>query len=151
MPTTQESSLTDLNPRQLEAVKSVEGPVMVLAGPGSGKTRVLTHRIAHLMRIGVPAYSILALTFTNKAAGEMKERIARLVGEQAARLWMGTFHSIFARLLRVECEKLGFQKNFSIYDAQDSLALMKRIMKAANIPAQQFNPAAWITFVELLA
>jgi len=138
----QESSLSDLNPRQQEAVKTVEGPVMVLAGPGSGKTRVLTHRIAHLMRIGVPPYSILALTFTNKAAGEMKERITRLVGDQAARLWMGTFHSLLARLLRVECEKIGFQKNFSIYDAQDSLALIKRIMKAANIPAQQFNPAA---------
>src|SRR5260221_10640271 len=124
------SFLSDLNPKQQEAVKTVEGPVMVVAGPGSGKTRVLTYRIAYLIQIGVPAYQILALTFTNKAASEMKERIVQLVGENSRSLWMGTFHSIFARLLRVECEKLGFQKNFTIYDSNDSLVLMKHIMRA---------------------
>src|ERR1051326_519156 len=85
--------LDELNPRQQEAVRTVEGPLMVVAGPGSGKTRVLSYRIAHLIGMGVPAYSILALTFTNKAASEMKERITRLVGAKSAQLWMGTFHS----------------------------------------------------------
>src|SRR6267143_958053 len=113
--------LADVNPKQHEAIKAVQGPVMVVAGPGSGKTRVLTYRIAHLMSIGVPAYQILALTFTNKAAREMKDRVTNLVSEKSKSLWMGTFHSMFARILRSECEKIGFQRNFSIYDTQDSL------------------------------
>ncbi len=133
---------SELNPRQQEAISAVQGPVMVVAGPGSGKTRVLTFRIAHLIGIGVPAYQILALTFTNKAAGEMRERIISLVGEKSRQLWMGTFHSIFARVLRVECESIGFHKNFSIYDAQDSLAAIKSVMTELGIPAQQYHPQA---------
>ena len=136
------SFLNELNQKQQEAVRTLEGPVMVVAGPGSGKTRVLTYRIAHLIKIGVPAYQILALTFTNKAASEMKERIVQLVGADSRNLWMGTFHSIFARLLRVECEKLGFQKNFTIYDSNDSLVLVKHIMRERGIPTQQFSPQA---------
>jgi len=132
--------LDQVNPKQLEAIKTIEGPVMVVAGPGSGKTRVLTFRIAYLLSIGVPAYQILALTFTNKAANEMKERIAHQVGDKSKQLWMGTFHSIFARLLRIEADKLGYQRNFSIYDTQDSLRLIKSIMGDLNIPTQQFNP-----------
>ncbi len=132
--------LDQVNPKQLEAIKTIEGPVMVVAGPGSGKTRVLTFRIAYLLSIGVPAYQILALTFTNKAANEMKERIAHQVGDKSKQLWMGTFHSIFARLLRIEADKLGYQRNFSIYDTQDSLRLIKSIMGDLHIPIQQFNP-----------
>ena len=104
--------LNELNPQQQEAVKALEGPVLIVAGAGSGKTRVLTYRIAHLLSIGVPAYNILSLTFTNKAAREMKERINTLVGEKANALWMGTFHSIFARLLRYDGDKIGFNRNF---------------------------------------
>jgi DNA helicase-2/ATP-dependent DNA helicase PcrA len=115
---------------------------MVVAGPGSGKTRVLTFRIAHLISIGVPAYQILALTFTNKAAAEMKERIVALVGAKSSQLWMGTFHSIFARILRTECEAIGFQRNFTIYDSQDSLALIKSVMEFQGISWQRFNPQA---------
>jgi DNA helicase-2/ATP-dependent DNA helicase PcrA len=134
--------LSDLNERQREAVTTVQGPLMVIAGPGSGKTRVLSYRIAHLIGMGVPAWNILALTFTNKAANEMKERITRLVGAKSSSLWMGTFHSLFARLLRVESDAIGFGRNFSIYDSQDSLSLIKRIMNASGIPLQSFNPAA---------
>src|SRR5258707_12471559 len=108
------SFLNGLNSQQRKAVEAAQGPVIVIAGPGSGKTRVLTYRIAHLVSIGGPAYQILALTFTNKAASEMRERIVALIGEKSSQLWMGTFHSIFARLLRRECEKLGCQKTFSI-------------------------------------
>ena len=136
------SYLSELNPRQIEAVKAVEGPVMVVAGPGSGKTRVLTYRIAHLIEIGVPAYRILALTFTNKAASEMKGRIVAIVGEKSRQLWMGTFHSVFARILRVECERLGFGRNFTIYDTADSLGLIKNIMNSFGIPHQQYGPQA---------
>ncbi len=134
------SFLSELNPAQRKAVEAVQGPVMVIAGPGSGKTRVLTYRIAHLVSIGVPPYQILALTFTNKAANEMKERIVGLIGKESGQLWMGTFHSIFARILRRECEKLDFKKNFSIYDTSDSLGLIKNIMGSLEIPLQQFNP-----------
>jgi DNA helicase-2/ATP-dependent DNA helicase PcrA len=136
------SFLKGLNPQQQKAVKTVNGPVMVVAGPGSGKTRVLTYRIAHLIGIGVPAYNILALTFTNKAADEMKERIVGLVGDKSRQLWMGTFHSMFARLLRYEAETIGYEKHFSIYDTIDSLALIKRTMETLAIPHQQFNPQA---------
>ncbi|MBI3189285.1 MAG: UvrD-helicase domain-containing protein [Ignavibacteriales bacterium] len=113
--------LQELNPQQREAVKALDGPVLIVAGAGSGKTRVLTYRIAHLLSIGVPAYQILALTFTNKAANEMKERIHKIVGDKSYSLWMGTFHSIFARVLRYEGTKIGFEKNFSIYDDGDSV------------------------------
>jgi DNA helicase-2/ATP-dependent DNA helicase PcrA len=134
------SFLSDLNPVQRAAVQAVNGPVMIVAGAGSGKTRVLTYRAAYLVHLGVRADSILALTFTNKAANEMKSRIIHLVGEQSRALWMGTFHSIFARLLRVEAERIGFTRSFTIYDADDSLALIKNIMNGAGIPQQQFSP-----------
>lgn len=134
--------LDELNPNQREAVNALQGPVMVVAGPGSGKTRVLTFRIAHLIKTGVPAWQILALTFTNKAASEMKDRIFRLVGDKSSQLWMGTFHSIFARLLRVECSHIGFARNFTIYDSADSLSLIKFVMRERGIPSQQFNPQA---------
>jgi len=132
--------LNDLNSQQRDAVKSLDGPVLIVAGAGSGKTRVLTYRIAHLVAIGVPAYNILALTFTNKAANEMKARISALVGEKSSAMWMGTFHSMFARILRVECEHIGYRRSFTIYDDTDSLSLIKRIMNTLGIPLQQYNP-----------
>src|SRR5690554_3490495 len=122
--------LEKLNPAQRAAEVHTEGPSMVIAGAGSGKTRVLTYRIAHLIHKGVDPFSILALTFTNKAAREMKERIGSVIGGTEARnIWMGTFHSIFARILRVEAEKLNFPSNFSIYDTSDSKSLLKAIVK----------------------
>src|SRR5512135_1276935 len=105
------SFLEDLNPVQREAVKAANGPVMIIAGAGSGKTRVLTYRIAYLIECGVPPNQILALTFTNKAAKEMQSRVAQLVGEKANELWMGTFHSVFARILRREAEVLGYTRS----------------------------------------
>ena len=116
-----EEYLNQLNESQREAVVYNEGPSLVVAGAGSGKTRVLTYKIAYLLQLGLPPYSILALTFTNKAAREMKERIAAITGDQTARrLWMGTFHSIFSRILRNEAEHIGYPSNFTIYDATDS-------------------------------
>ena len=116
-----EAYLDQLNEAQLAPTKHVDGPLIVIAGAGSGKTRVLTYRIAYLMHKGVDAFNILALTFTNKAAREMKKRIADIVGtSEAKNLWMGTFHSIFAKMLRFEGDKLGYPSNFSIYDTQDS-------------------------------
>lgn len=132
--------LQDLNPVQQEAVKAANGPVMIVAGAGSGKTRVLTYRIAYLVACGVPPYQILALTFTNKAADEMKSRIIKLVGDQASQLWMGTFHSMFARVLRKEAEKIGYTRTFSIYDSDDSLALVRRCMEELGISAQLIQP-----------
>jgi DNA helicase-2/ATP-dependent DNA helicase PcrA len=126
--------LKELNETQLEPVLHKEGPLMVIAGAGSGKTRVLTYRIAHLMQQGVDAFSILALTFTNKASREMKARIAQLVGEgEAKNLWMGTFHSVFARILRQEADKLGFPRDFTIYDTQDSNRLIASIIKEMGL------------------
>ena len=126
--------LKDLNENQLEAVLHKDGPLMVIAGAGSGKTRVLTYRIANLMQQGVDAFSILALTFTNKASREMKARIAELVGEgEAKNLWMGTFHSVFARILRQEADKLGFPRDFTIYDTQDSNRLISSIIKELGL------------------
>ena len=134
METPNSSFLATLNEAQLEPVLHKEGPLIVIAGAGSGKTRVLTYRIAHLMASGVDSFSILALTFTNKAAREMKNRIAELVGESEAKnLWMGTFHSIFARLLRQEADKLGFPQNFTIYDTQDSDRLIASIIKEMGL------------------
>lgn len=129
--------LQDLNPIQQDAVKAANGPVMIIAGAGSGKTRVLTYRIAYLMACGVPAHQILALTFTNKAAKEMKTRIAALVGEDAGNLWMGTFHSMFARVLRKECVHLKFTPAFTIYDSDDSLSVIKKVMG----PVKYIDPA----------
>ena len=137
------SFLQELNPVQKDAVKTVDGPVMIVAGAGSGKTRVLTYRIAYLLQCGVPPANILALTFTNKAAREMRERIEMVVpGESARRIWMGTFHSTFARLLRREAEHIGFHRNFSIYDTDDSQGLIKNIMGDMGISTQQVSPAA---------
>ncbi len=133
------SYLDELNPVQREAVQCVEGPLLVLAGPGSGKTRVLTYRIAHLLSMGVPPWKILSLTFTNKAAGEMRERMIRLAGEGAARIWMGTFHSMFARIMRVEGAALGYGPSFSIYDSADTQALVKAIQTRLGISPQQFS------------
>ena len=134
--------LEDLNPAQIEAVKATNGPVMIIAGAGSGKTRVLTYRIAYLMACGVPSYQILALTFTNKAASEMRNRIIKLKGDEADSLWMGTFHSMFARILRKECMHLKFTPAFTIYDSDDSLSAIKKVMTKLNLPTQQFNPVA---------
>lgn len=136
------SLLNQLNPVQRDAASVVEGPVMIVAGAGSGKTRVLTFRIAHLLESGIPPYEILALTFTNKAAKEMKERIERLIGHHGHQVWAGTFHSIFARILRQECEPLGYSRSFTIYDTDDSLGVIKNIMNGMNISQQQFNPRA---------
>ncbi len=135
------SFLEQLNSVQRQAVEAVDGPVMIVAGAGSGKTRVLTYRTAHLLQRGVRPDSVLALTFTNKAAGEMKGRIAELVGPASRALWMGTFHSILARLLRFECERLGYRRNFSIYDTDDSHGLIKSIMTEKLISPQQFTPS----------
>jgi DNA helicase-2/ATP-dependent DNA helicase PcrA len=126
--------LDELNPAQRAAVEQTEGPSMVIAGAGSGKTRVLTYRIAHLINKGVDPFEILALTFTNKAAREMKERIGKLIGGTEARnIWMGTFHSIFARILRVEGHRLNYPSNFSIYDTADSKNLIKSIIKEMGL------------------
>jgi len=120
-----------------------DGPLMVIAGAGSGKTRVLTYRIAYLIQRGVDPFSILALTFTNKAAREMKSRIAEVIGEGEARnIWMGTFHSIFARILRMECERINYLRNFTIYDTQDSRALIKDIIKGLGLDDKVYKPAS---------
>jgi DNA helicase-2/ATP-dependent DNA helicase PcrA len=138
--------LKNLNQKQIEAVTQIEGPVLIIAGPGSGKTRVLTHRVAYLIKQGVPAEKILAVTFTNKAAGEMKGRIAKLISLQAKRDFklptIGTFHSVCARLLRSEAEKLGWGRDFVIFDDKDTLSLIRQIMKDLEISEEQFNPAA---------
>jgi DNA helicase-2/ATP-dependent DNA helicase PcrA len=133
--------LEELNEAQRDAVINTEGPSLVIAGAGSGKTRVLTYRIAHLLKNGVPPSSVLALTFTNKAAREMKERIAKIVGSQTARyLWMGTFHSIFARILRSEAETIGYPSNFTIYDTQDTKSLLKTIIKSMKLDDKTYKP-----------
>jgi DNA helicase-2/ATP-dependent DNA helicase PcrA len=133
--------LDDLNEAQQKAVIHTEGPSLVIAGAGAGKTRVLTYRVAHLLHKGVPAGKILALTFTNKAAGEMKERIARIAGAEIARyLWMGTFHSIFARILRIEGDRLGYKSNYTIYDAVDSKSLVRSIIRELNLDDNVYKP-----------
>ena len=132
-----------LSPTQLEAVNYCEGPQLVIAGAGSGKTKVLTHKIAYLLEQGLAPWNILALTFTNKAAREMKERIALLVGGDRARyLQMGTFHSIFSRILRNECEYLGFTAQFTIYDQSDSRSMVKAIIKEMNLDEKQYKAAS---------
>ena len=131
--------LNDLNEPQREAVTTIEGPVMVIAGAGSGKTRALTYRVAYMIQEGIDPFSIMALTFTNKAAREMKERIMQLVNASDARnVWMGTFHSIFARILRIEAEKIGFTSNFSIYDTDDSKALITQILKDLSLDTKVY-------------
>ena len=132
--------LDELNESQREAVLYNDGPSLVIAGAGSGKTRVLTYKIAHLMNEGYDPWSILALTFTNKAAREMKERICRQVGDRARYLWMGTFHSIFSRILRIEAETIGFTSNFTIYDSSDSKSLIKSIIKEMQLDDKIYKP-----------
>ena len=135
--------MDELNDSQREAVLYVDGPSLVIAGAGSGKTRVLTYKIAYLLEQGYHPGSILALTFTNKAAREMKDRIAKLVGwEQARYLWMGTFHSIFSRILRKEAEAIGFTSNFTIYDQSDSRSLIKAIIKEMGLDDKVYKPAS---------
>ena len=145
--------LDQLNEPQREAAACTEGPVMIIAGAGSGKTRTLTYRIAHLMELGVDPFHILALTFTNKAAGEMKERIIKLLrerssakdaasmGSEGRNLWMGTFHSVFARVLRAEASKLGYTSSFTIYDTDDSKAAIKQIVKLLNLDPKAYKPS----------
>lgn len=131
--------LAGLNDVQRQAVTHTDGPVLVVAGPGSGKTRVLTYRIAHIIQQGTAPWEILALTFTNKAAREMKERIAQVVGQRANNVWTGTFHSIFARILRVEAEKIGYPSNFTIYDSDDTKSLLGTIIKEMNLDKNTYN------------
>jgi DNA helicase II / ATP-dependent DNA helicase PcrA len=130
--------LDTLNSVQRDAVTNINGPVLVVAGPGSGKTRVLTFRISYLIEQGVKPYEILALTFTNKAAKEMKERISKVVGNKANNVWAGTFHSIFARILRIEAESIGFPKDFTIYDSEDSKTLIRNIVKEMSLSKDQY-------------
>lgn len=137
-----EEYLCKLNPQQREAVEYLDGPQLVIAGAGSGKTRVITYKIVHLLAMGIPPWRILALTFTNKAAREMRERIEALVGEEtASKLWMGTFHSIFSRILRAHAPLLGFKPGFTIYDTTDSRSLIKNIVKELGLDEKQYKAA----------
>ncbi|MFL0682552.1 MAG: ATP-dependent helicase, partial [Algoriphagus aquaeductus] len=134
--------LKELNPPQRQAVEHTDGPVMIIAGAGSGKTRVLTYRIAHLIYAkGIDPFNILSLTFTNKAASEMKHRIEKLVGLEARNTWMGTFHSIFAKILRVESDKIGYPSNFTIYDTDDSKSLIRTLVKEMRLDDKVYKPS----------
>ncbi|MEZ4627888.1 MAG: UvrD-helicase domain-containing protein [Eubacteriales bacterium] len=133
--------LSILNDRQREAVETTEGPLLVLAGAGSGKTRVLTHRIAYLIQEkGVAPWNILALTFTNKAAGEMRERVGSLLGSGVNDMWVMTFHACCARILRSEIEQLGYERTFVIYDDADQQSLLKKIIRDLNLNEKVFTP-----------
>ena len=132
--------LADLNEAQQAAVIQSDGPIMIIAGAGSGKTRVLTYRIAHLIKNGVDPFNILALTFTNKASKEMRERITKIVGPEAKNIWMGTFHAVFAKILRIEAEKLGYPSNFTIYDTDDAKNLLKDIVKEQGLDDKLYKP-----------
>lgn len=132
--------LSELNEIQRQAVEHTDGPVMVIAGAGSGKTRVLTYRVAHLIQKGIDPFNILALTFTNKAAKEMKERIIDLVGPEARNVWMGTFHSVFAKVLRIEGHLLGYPSNFTIYDTDDTKSLLRTLIKEQNLDNKVYTP-----------
>ncbi|MFZ9981837.1 MAG: ATP-dependent helicase, partial [Cyclobacteriaceae bacterium] len=135
------SYLETLNPAQREGVINTQGPCMLIAGAGSGKTRVLTYRIAHLIRDHqVDPFNIMALTFTNKAAKEMRERVESVVGSDARNLWMGTFHSVFARMLRAEAHHIGYPHNFTIYDTDDSRSVLKAIIKELNLDETAYKP-----------
>ncbi|MGB4959024.1 MAG: UvrD-helicase domain-containing protein, partial [Saprospiraceae bacterium] len=134
------SYLNELNDIQRQAASSLDGPVMVIAGPGSGKTRVLTYRIAHLINTGVSPGNILALTFTNKAARDMKDRIERVVGTKAQRVWAGTFHSLFARILRVEAHRIGYPNNFTIYDTDDTKSVISELISQMNLDKKVYSP-----------
>ena len=135
-------NLEELNAAQREAVLCCDAPTMIIAGAGSGKTRVITYKIAYLLEQGYRPWDILALTFTNKAADEMKARIATLVGEEKSKgIWMGTFHSIFARILRREAERLGFTSDFTIYDAIDSKNMVHSIVKELGLDEKKYKSA----------
>ncbi|HUH74518.1 MAG TPA: UvrD-helicase domain-containing protein [Chitinophagales bacterium] len=133
--------LNELNEVQAQAVTNTEGPVMIIAGPGSGKTRVLTYRIAYLIQKGIDPFRILSLTFTNKAAAEMRERIQHIVGGEARNIFMGTFHSVFARILRMDAHKLGYPTNFTIYDTDDAKSLLKGIIKEEGLNDKLYKPS----------
>ena len=133
-------NLNDLNPMQRQAAETIEGPLLIIAGAGSGKTRTMTYRIAHLMQQGVPAYAIMALTFTNKAAKEMLSRVDKLTGSSAGDAWIGTFHSICVRILRRDIEKIGYQRNFVIYDDDDQMRVIKDLYKRLDIDDKQLPP-----------
>src|SRR5829696_6194406 len=133
--------LGGLNEKQKEAVLHIEGPLMIVAGAGSGKTKVLTTRITHLMASGIDAFNILALTFTNKAAAEMKERVERILGNNEARnLYIGTFHSVFARILRAEANKIGYPHNFTIYDTDDAKSVVKTVVNELGLDDKLYKP-----------
>ncbi|MBU0697392.1 MAG: UvrD-helicase domain-containing protein, partial [Bacteroidetes bacterium] len=131
--------LQGLNSSQRQAVEQTEGPVMIVAGAGSGKTRVITYRVAHLINKSVDPFNILVLTFTNKAAKEMRNRIMSVVGSEAKNIWMGTFHSVFAKILRVEANKIGYPNNFTIYDTDDSKSLIKTILKEMSLDDKLYH------------
>ena len=133
--------LDGLNEQQREAVLHRDGPIMIVAGAGSGKTKVLTTRIAHLLATGVDPFNILALTFTNKAAVEMKERVEQILGNREARnIYIGTFHSVFARILRAETEKLGYPHNFTIYDTDDAKSVVKTVVNELGLDDKHYKP-----------
>ncbi len=137
-----------LNPQQKEAVQTTDGPLLILAGAGSGKTRVLTHRIVYLIEeMGVNPWNILAITFTNKAAGEMRERVDKLVGFGADQIWVSTFHSTCVRILRRFVDRLGFGTNFTIYDADDQKTVMKGICKRLNIDTKQLSEKTLLNYI----
>lgn len=143
-----EDYISQLNPQQQDAVLYTDGPALVIAGAGSGKTRVLTYKIVHLLTLGYEPWRILALTFTNKAAREMRERIEKLVGSQtASKLWMGTFHSIFSRILRINAERIGFKSNFTIYDTNDSKSLIKSIIKEMDLDDKIYKPSIVVSAI----
>lgn len=142
--------LNELNDVQIEAVKSIEGPVMVIAGAGSGKTRVLTYRIANMVKMGIDPFNILSLTFTNKAAAEMKARIIKILSSNDAKnVWMGTFHSVFSRILRIECDRLGYTRDFSIYDTDEGKNLIKTILKELDLDVKTYKPSAVLSRISM--
>lgn len=138
-----QEAINRLNPRQKEAALATDGPLLIMAGAGSGKTRVLTHRIAHIIdaRKSAP-WGVLAITFTNKAAREMQERVSRLVGPAGREIWVSTFHSMCVRILRKDIERIGFTSNFSILDSSDQLSVIRSCMKDLNIDTKKFEPKA---------
>ena len=139
--------LSMLNEPQRRAVTTTEGPLLVLAGAGSGKTRVLTHRIAYLLEKGVPAYRILALTFTNKAAKEMLERVNKLAGDAASDAWVSTFHSSCARILRRDIEKLGYTRSFTIYDTDDQMRLVRDVLTELDLNDKMYPPREALSII----
>ena len=140
-------NLDHLNPQQQEAVRHIDGPLLILAGAGSGKTATMTHRIAYLIENGISPYEILAVTFTNKAAGEMRERVEKLVG-RCPGMWILTFHAMSLRILREHFDVVGYEKNFVIYDTVDQKTLIKNIMKEQNIDAKLF-PQAYLSLIHI--